>query len=52
MGAVVAEKAFRHLKAPIKRVCAPDIPVLFSPVLEKYWMPNEKKLVEAVKAVM
>jgi pyruvate dehydrogenase E1 component beta subunit len=48
ISAIVAEEGFGFLKAPIKRVCAPDTPIPFSPALEKAWMPDEEDLVRAV----
>ena len=48
IAALVGEEAFEYLKAPMKRVCAPDTPVPFGPVLEDFWMPNEDRLIEAV----
>ena len=48
IAAVVSEEAFDYLDAPIKRVCAPDTPVPFSPVLEDFWVTDEKKLVQAI----
>jgi len=50
--AVVASEGFGSLKAPVKRVCAPDTPIPFAPVLEKYWMPDEERLIKAVTEVM
>jgi len=52
VAAIVSEEGFGFLKAPIKRVCAPNTPVPFSPVLEKEWMPDEEKLIRAVVSVM
>jgi pyruvate/2-oxoglutarate/acetoin dehydrogenase E1 component len=52
IAAVVAEEAFDLLDAPIKRVCAPNTPVPFSPVLEKFWMPDEEDLIKAVSEIM
>jgi pyruvate dehydrogenase E1 component beta subunit len=52
ISAVVAEEAFDFLDAPIKRVCAPDTPVPFSPVLEKFWMPDEEDLIKAVTEII
>jgi pyruvate/2-oxoglutarate/acetoin dehydrogenase E1 component len=46
--AIVADEGHDYLKAPIKRVCAPDTPIPFGGNLEKFWMPDEKKLVQAV----
>ncbi len=52
ISAIVAEEAFDLLDAPIKRVCAPDTPVPSSEVLEKFWMPDEEDLIEAVTEIM
>jgi pyruvate dehydrogenase E1 component beta subunit len=52
VSAIVAEEAFDYLDAPIKRVCAPDTPVPFSPVLERYWIPDEKDLIKAVTDII
>ena len=49
---LVAEEAFDLLDAPIRRVCAPDTPIPFSPPLEKAWMPDEEKLIKAVTEIM
>jgi 2-oxoisovalerate dehydrogenase E1 component beta subunit len=38
--ATIAEDAFEHLDAPIKRITAPDTPVPFSPPLEKAFIPQ------------
>jgi pyruvate/2-oxoglutarate/acetoin dehydrogenase E1 component len=48
IAAIVCEEAFSDLKAPIRRVCAPDTPVPFTPVLEQLWMPDEEDLISAV----
>ena len=52
IAAIVAEEAFDFLDAPIKRVCAPDTPVPFSPPLEKIWMPDEEDLIKAITEIM
>ncbi len=52
IAAIVAEKAFDYLDAPIIRVGAPFTPVPFSPVLEKEFIPNEDKIIQAIKTVM
>jgi pyruvate dehydrogenase E1 component beta subunit len=40
IAAVVAERGFRDLKAPIRRITAPHTPVPFSPVLENAYIPS------------
>jgi len=52
ISAMVAEEAFDFLDAPIKRVCAPDTPIPFSPALEKFWMPDEEDLIKAVTEII
>ena len=52
VAATVVEEAFDYLDAPIKRVCAPDTPIPFSPPLEKYWMPSEEALIKAIEGIM
>ena len=52
IAAMVAEKAFDQLDAPIIRVAAPFSPVPFSPTLEKEYIPSEEKIIQAVKTVM
>lgn len=52
IAALVAEEAFDLLDAPIKRVCAPDTPVPFSLVLEKFWMPDEEDLIKAINEII
>jgi pyruvate dehydrogenase E1 component beta subunit len=48
ISAIVAEEAFGCLKAPFKRVTGPDIPVPFSPPLEKFYIPGEDGVVKTV----
>jgi len=52
ISAIVAEEAFDSLDAPIKRVCAPDTPIPYSSVLEKFWMPDEDDLIKAVTEIV
>jgi pyruvate/2-oxoglutarate/acetoin dehydrogenase E1 component len=48
VAALVSDKAFWWLDAPIKRVAAPDVPPPFAPVLEGEYVPSEGKIVDAV----
>lgn len=52
ISALVAERAFGALKAPILRVVPPHTPVPFSTPLEKLYMPSADKIEAAVKTVM
>lgn len=49
IAAIVADKGFDYLDAPIKRVTAPDTPIPFSPPLEAAYLPDAEKIVKAVK---
>jgi pyruvate dehydrogenase E1 component beta subunit len=51
IAAVIADGAFYHLDAPVKRIGAMDVPIPFSPGLEDLTVPNEKAVVEAAKAL-
>ncbi len=51
VAAIIADRAFDYLDAPIKRVTAPDTPVPFSPVLERFFMPNEEGVIKAVQEI-
>jgi len=52
VSALVADQAFDSLKAPIKMVTAPHVPVPFSDALEDLYIPNAAKIEAAVNAVM
>jgi acetoin:2,6-dichlorophenolindophenol oxidoreductase subunit beta len=51
ISAMVAEKAFDYLDAPILRVAAPFCPVPFSAPLEQAFIPSEDQIIEAVRKV-
>jgi pyruvate dehydrogenase E1 component beta subunit len=43
---------FRALRAPPKRVCAPDVLVPYSPVMEQYCLPGKGRIVQGIKEVL
>ncbi len=49
IAAVISEKAFDYLEYPIQRIAAEDVPIPFSPVLEKFVLPSEEKIIKAAK---
>jgi len=51
VAAIAAEKALDYLDEPVLRVTAHDVPNPFSPVLEEYVLPNEEKIMAAVRRV-
>lgn len=52
MAAIAADEAFYDLDAPIKRVTTPTIPIPFNPKLEKALIPDEDRIMAAVKETM
>jgi pyruvate/2-oxoglutarate/acetoin dehydrogenase E1 component len=52
IAAVVAEEALDYLDAPIKRVAEPDTPIPFSPSLENFVIPDENRIIKAVKEII
>src|SRR5271170_6902631 len=51
IAALVADKAFAALKAPIRRVTAPHTPVPFAPSLEKLYIPSPERIAAAIRDV-
>ena len=50
VAAIIAEHCLFDLDAPIRRLCGPDIPAMpFSPPLEKFFMLNPDKVLEAMR---
>jgi pyruvate/2-oxoglutarate/acetoin dehydrogenase E1 component len=52
IAALVAEEAIDYLDAPIKRVAEPDTPIPFSPSLENFVIPDENRIIKAVKEII
>ncbi|MFB0543859.1 MAG: alpha-ketoacid dehydrogenase subunit beta [Candidatus Bathyarchaeia archaeon] len=52
IAALVVEKAFDYLDAPIVRVAAPDTPVPVSPPLGRMTVPSVEEIVETVRAIV
>lgn len=52
IAALVADKAFDSLDAPIKRITAPHTPVPFSPPLEDLYLPSPQKVLEVVSELL
>ena len=48
----VQKDAFDFLDAPVLRVTTPDVPLSFSKVFVETFLPNEKKVMDAVKKVL
>ena len=51
VAAVISERAFEYLDAPVVRMAPPDTPVPYSPPLEEYFLPNAEKVGKAIRAL-
>lgn len=49
IAALVAEERFDALKAPIRRVCTPDVQIPFSPALERGLYPDAEQIAAAAR---
>ena len=49
LAALVAERAFEFLDAPIRRVASLDTPVPYAPPMEEYFLPNTHKVLAALR---
>jgi len=52
IAALIMEKAFDYLDAPVVRVAGEDVPIPMSPVLEDAAIPSKEKIIEAVKKII
>ena len=54
IAALITEDAttFRALQAPPRRVCAPDVPIPYSPVMEQFCLPNADDIARGVRDVL
>jgi len=52
IAAIIADKGFDFLDAPIKRVTALDVPIPFSPPLEKVAVPDEARIEAGIREIV
>lgn len=52
IAAIAADEGFASLRAGVRRVTVPDMPMPYSPALEKSIYPNANRIVQAVKSVV
>jgi len=52
ISAQIAESIPDYLLAPIARVAAPNTPAPFSPVMERYYVPQPTRIIEVVREMM
>jgi 2-oxoisovalerate dehydrogenase E1 component len=51
IAAAISEHAFDWLDAPVTRIGAPESPVPYNDTLERQYMPDARRIIEAVKSV-
>ena len=52
VAAVIGERCFEHLDAPVRRLTAPDVPIPFSPPLEQAVLPQLDQMKEACRELI
>ncbi len=52
VAAIVAERCFEHLDAPVRRLTAADVPIPFSPPLERAVLPQPEGMKEACRELL
>ena len=52
IAAVLAERCFEYLDAPLMRITAPDTPVPYSPPLEEKFLPSEEEIERAARELV
>jgi pyruvate dehydrogenase E1 component beta subunit len=51
IAATLAEEALGSLRAPVKRVAAPNTPAPFAPPMEQFYVPSVERIAAAVREV-
>jgi len=52
VAARLGESCFGYLDAPIRRIAAPDTPVPFAPVMERFYVPSTQAVIQAAQALV
>jgi pyruvate/2-oxoglutarate/acetoin dehydrogenase E1 component len=52
IAAILADKAFSALKAPVKRITVPNVAMPYAPNAEARVFPNEEQIVKAASALV
>nr|WP_047169309.1 transketolase C-terminal domain-containing protein [Sphingomonas sp. Y57] len=52
IAALIGEHGFESLRRPIRRLCAPDIHIPFSPALESQLFPDKDRILAAARALL
>ncbi len=50
VAAIIADEAFEHLDAPVRRLAAPDVPgVPFAHTMQEFFIPNPNTIADAIR---
>lgn len=49
IAAICADEGFASLRAPVRRITVPDLPIAYSPPLEKAQIPDAARIADAVR---
>ena len=52
VAALVSEECFDCLDGPVRRLCAPDTPPPFAPIMEKFYVPDRARIKQAIKEML
>ena len=52
VAALIGEHAFEDLDGPVRRLATPDVPIPFSPPLERAVLPNVETVREACRELL
>jgi acetoin:2,6-dichlorophenolindophenol oxidoreductase subunit beta len=52
VAAGIGERAFHALRAPVRRLAVPDVPIPFAPALEAAVIPSEEDIAAAVREIV
>jgi pyruvate dehydrogenase E1 component beta subunit len=52
LAAGIAERAFDALRAPVRRLAVPDVPIPFAPALESSVIPDEDQIAAAARELV
>lgn len=52
VASLIAERAFEELDAPVRRLATPDVPIPFSPPLERAVLPSAATIEEALRELL
>jgi pyruvate dehydrogenase E1 component beta subunit len=52
VAARVGDACFGYLDAPIRRIAAPDTPVPFAPVMERFYVPSTERIVHTAQELV